>query len=151
MLSPWTPKLLSILRIVVGFLFVVHGTQKLFGFPVAPPTGPAPMASIIGIAGMIEVAGGVLMILGLLTRPAAFILSGEMAVAYFKAHAPQSFWPLLNNGELAVLYCFTFLYFAAAGGGPWSVDALLARSRRHPATPSIPTRPVPVGTYRRAS
>ena len=117
MLSGWTPRLLSILRIVVGFLFVVHGTQKLFGFPAPMPGGPVETWSLAHFAGLIEAIGGALMILGLMTRPVAFILSGEMAVAYFKAHAANSFWPMLNHGELAALYCFTFLYFAAAGGG----------------------------------
>ena len=149
MLSAWTPKLLSVLRIVVGFLFIVHGTQKLFGFPAAMPGGPAPMFSLIGIAGLMETIGGALMIVGLMTRPVAFLLAGEMAVAYFRAHAPQSFWPLLNRGELAALYSFTFLYFSAAGGGPWSLDAMIARARRPRITPTMP-RPVPVEWYRRA-
>jgi putative oxidoreductase len=119
-----TSSLLSVLRAVAGFLFVVHGTQKLFGFPTSMPGG-AELSPLVLAAGVIEAAGGVLLLLGLLTRPVAFILSGEMAFAYFKAHAPQGFWPLMNGGELAVLYCFVFLFIAAAGPGRWSVDALI--------------------------
>lgn len=126
----WSSTLLSILRIVAGFLFIVHGTQKLYGFPASLPGGPVDLMSRAGIAGVIEVVGGALLLLGLLTRLAAFVLAGEMAVAYFLVHAPKGFWPLLNAGELAALYCFLFLYFAAAGGGPISVDAVLARHRQ---------------------
>jgi putative oxidoreductase len=122
------PRLLSILRIITGFLFMAHGAQKLFGFP-GPGQGPRPvLLSLFGIGGILEFFGGLLILLGLFTRPVAFILSGMMAVAYFMAHAPGGFWPLLNRGELAVLYCFIFLYFAAAGGGVWSLDRLLRRS-----------------------
>ena len=121
-LAPWSPQLLSILRIVTGFLFVAHGTQKWLGVPVALPT-PVQFWSTTGIAGALELVGGALMIVGLFTRPTAFILSGLMAFAYFLAHAPQGFWPIVNKGELAALYSFLFLYFAAAGGGPWSIDA----------------------------
>jgi len=130
-MSRWTMPLLSVLRIVAGFLFVAHGTQKLFDMPAAMPGGPVPLQSLAGAAGAIEIAGGALLLLGLLTRPVAFLLSGEMAVAYFKAHATQSFWPIVNQGELAVLYCFLFMYFAAAGAGPWSIDALLSNRRPH--------------------
>jgi putative oxidoreductase len=119
----WAPTLLSVLRIVAGFLFIAHGTQKILGLPTPAPYEVALM-SRSGIAGLLELVGGVLLMLGLWTRPVAFILSGEMAFAYFLAHARQSFWPLLNRGELAALYCFLFLYFAAAGGGPLSLDAL---------------------------
>ncbi len=119
----WTPYLRSVLRIIVGFLFMAHGTQKLFAFPVAEPRDPVALVSLMGLAGVLEAFGGLLILLGLLTRPVAFLLAGEMAVAYFRAHAPQGFWPILNRGELAVLYCFTFLYLAAVGGGPWSLDA----------------------------
>jgi putative oxidoreductase len=122
-LARWAPILLSVLRIVAGFLFVAHGTQKLLGFP-APMQFEVSLLSQPGIAGLLEVVGGVLLMLGLFTRPVAFVLSGEMAFAYFLAHAPNNFWPLLNRGELAALYCFLFLYFAAAGGGPLSLDAL---------------------------
>jgi putative oxidoreductase len=126
----WTPSLLSVLRIVAGFLFVVHGTQKLFGVPVAAPGGPVELMSLAGVAGMIETTGGILLMLGLLTRPMAFLMSGQMAVAYFLVHAPQGFWPLANAGELAALYCFLFLYFAAAGAGPFSLDAWIAARQR---------------------
>lgn len=125
----WRFSLLSVLRIVTGFLFVVHGTQKLFGFPMPAQGGPLDLTSLTGAAGIIEVIGGSLIIAGLLTRPTAFVLSGEMAVAYFLRHAPQGFWPLGNYGESAVLYCFIFLYFAAAGAGPFSLDAWIASRR----------------------
>jgi putative oxidoreductase len=130
----WTPYLLSVLRIVAGFLFIPHGTQKLFGAPVAEPRDPAALGSLIGVAGLIEIVGGILLMLGLFTRPVAFLVSGEMAVAYFRAHAPQSFWPILNHGELAALYCFLWFFYAAAGAGPWSLDAILRRPRSTPAT-----------------
>ena len=125
-LAPWSPQLLSVLRIVTGFLFIAHGTQKWFSFP-APPQRPVELMSQAGVAGALEVVGGALFIIGLFTRPVAFILSGLMAFAYFLAHAPQGFWPLLNRGELAALYCFVFLYFSAAGAGPWSLDDGLRR------------------------
>ncbi|HEX2281680.1 MAG TPA: DoxX family protein [Thermomicrobiales bacterium] len=119
----WAPRLLSLLRIVAAFLFIAHGTQKLFAWPVAEPREPAALLSLMGVAGVLETFGGLLLLLGLFTRPVAFILAGEMAVAYFMAHAPQGFWPILNRGELPALYCFLFLYLAAAGPGPWSLDA----------------------------
>jgi putative oxidoreductase len=122
----WAPRLLSLLRIVTAFLFMAHGAQKLLGFP-APMTNPPALFSLIGLAGTLELVGGALLLVGLFTRPVAFILSGEMAFAYFMAHAGQGFWPLLNRGELAALYCFVFLYLAAAGGGPWSLDHALRR------------------------
>ncbi|HEV2764193.1 MAG TPA: DoxX family protein [Pyrinomonadaceae bacterium] len=131
----WAPRLLSVLRIISGFLLLAHGTQKVFRWPAAPPAPGAPppaafnLFSLIGLAGVLELVGGILLILGLFTRPTAFILSGLMAVAYFMAHATQGFWPILNRGELAVLYCFVFLYLAAAGGGEWSLDRLLGRDR----------------------
>jgi putative oxidoreductase len=125
----WAPYLLSILRIVAAFLFVAHGTQKFFGFPSAEVRGGVPLASLLGLASMIEVVGGTLMFLGLFTRPVAFVLAGEMAAAYFMNHAPRGFWPLVNRGEPAVLFCFTWLYFAAAGAGRWSLDALRGRSQ----------------------
>jgi putative oxidoreductase len=122
-----TPKLLSVLRIVTGFLFMAHGAQKLFGF-LAPPGMPAASTgSLMWVAGVLEFFGGLLFLLGLFTRPVAFILSGMMAVAYFMGHAPGGFWPLQNKGELAVLYCFIFLFFAVAGAGEWAVDRLLRR------------------------
>jgi len=125
--ASWTPRLLSVLRIITGFLIIPHGAQKLFGF-LAPPGAPTPpLFSLIGIAGILEFFGGLLILVGLFTRPVAFILSGLMAVAYFMAHAPQGFWPLQNKGELAVLYCFVLLFFAVAGGGEWSLDRILRR------------------------
>jgi putative oxidoreductase len=118
----WAPRMLSVLRIMTGLQFLDHGTQKLFSFPTR--TGPAPeLLSLIGVQGCIEFIGGVLIILGLFTRPVAFILAGNMAVAYFMAHAPRSFFPALNGGDAAILFCFVFLYLAVAGGGVWSVDA----------------------------
>lgn len=120
--------ILSILRIVAALLFIEHGGQKLFNFPPsAHPMSHLPPLPLV--AGILELFGGLFILLGLFTRPVAFILSGEMAVAYFMAHAPQGFWPINNRGELTVLYCFVFLYFAAAGGGPWSLDRLWQRNR----------------------
>ena len=119
----WAPYLLSVLRIVAAGLFMVHGAQKLFAFPVAPPGYPLAPLSQIWFAGVLALFGGALLLLGFLTRPVAFLLSGEMAVAYFQAHAPRGAWPILNGGEPGVLFCFLWLYFAAAGAGPWSVDA----------------------------
>lgn len=118
----WRGRAQSVLRIVSAFLFMSHGMQKILSFPVAP-AAPIQWLSMSGIAGLLELVGGLLLLLGLFTRPVAFILCGEMAVAYFMAHAPRGFWPLLNRGELAALYSFVFLYLAAAGGGPWSLDA----------------------------
>jgi len=126
----WTPHLLSVLRIVAAFLFMQVGTAKLFALPgaVMPGGGTAPLGSLAGIAGVLETFGGLLLLIGLFTRPVAFLLSGEMAVAYFYAHAPQGFWPVLNQGAPAALYSFLFLYLSAAGAGPWSVDALRRQS-----------------------
>jgi putative oxidoreductase len=121
----WTPRLLSILRIVAAFLFMQHGAQKLFGVPSDQPANTVELMSLIGLAGVLEFFGGLLLLVGLFTRPIAFILSGQMAAAYFMQHAPEGFWPVLNKGELAALYCFVFLYFAVAGGGVWSADRLL--------------------------
>ena len=123
----WAPSLLSVLRIVVAFLFIAHGTQKLFGVPSAEPRATVALMSLLGLAGVLETFGGILLLLGLFTRPVAFILAGEMACAYFIAHAPRGFWPLVNRGEPPVFFCFTWLYFAAAGAGPWSLDALWRR------------------------
>jgi putative oxidoreductase len=125
----WAPYLLSILRIMTGFLFAQHGAQKLFGFMAAPGSSTPPLLSLLGLAGILEFFGGLLLLVGLFTRPVAFILSGQMAVAYFMAHAPKGFWTIQNKGEMAVLYCFIFLYLAAAGGGPWSIDRLLHRNK----------------------
>lgn len=119
----WAPRVLSVLRIVAALLIMQHGAQKLFGFPAGPQGSQTPpLMSMAGIAGILEFFGGLLLLLGLFTRPAAFILSGLLAAAYFIAHAGQGFWPVLNRGELAALYSFVFLYLAVAGGGPWSVD-----------------------------
>lgn len=125
--SYWSPRLLSVVRIISAFLFMAHGTMKMFSFPEARASGEPELLSLIGVAGMLEVFGGALLLIGLFTRPVAFILSGQMAFAYFIAHAPKGFWPILNGGELAALYCFLFLYFAAAGGGPWGVDGLVRK------------------------
>jgi putative oxidoreductase len=122
--------MLSVLRIMTALLFLEHGTSKLLGFPPSPPHPGAPpfeLISMIGFSGILELVGGVLLFLGLFTRVTAFILSGEMAVAYFMAHAPNGFFPMLNHGEPAVLYCFVFLYFVFAGGGAWSVDRCRGR------------------------
>jgi putative oxidoreductase len=118
----WAPRAHALLRIVSAFLFLQHGTSKLFGLP--PGQGTVPLFSLFGLAGVLETVGGVLILIGLFTRPVAFVLAGEMAVAYFMAHVPKGHFlsPTLNHGEPAVLFCFIFLYFAAAGAGPWSVD-----------------------------
>jgi putative oxidoreductase len=119
-LDKWAPHALAVLRIVTALLFIAHGTGKLLGFP---DLGFQPeLFSLFGLAGAIEIAGGILLILGLFTRPVAFILSGEMAVAYFMAHAPNGFFPVLNQGESAVLFCFIFLFLVFAGAGAWSLD-----------------------------
>lgn len=128
--SPWAPRLLAIFRFVAGLMFILAGTMKLFNYPAMPAGMPAiELWSQMGIGGMLELAGGTLIILGLLTRPTAFILSGMMAVAYFQFHQPQAFWPNANGGVAAVMYCFFFLYLVASGPGAWSLDALIARSR----------------------
>ena len=124
LIKSWTPHLLSVLRVITGFLMLQHGGQKMLGFPVPPREG-FEFLSLSGAAGALELVGGLLLLLGLFTRPVAFVLSGLMAFAYFIAHAPQGFWPMVNGGELAVLYCFVFLYLAAAGGGSWSLDRVL--------------------------
>jgi putative oxidoreductase len=120
--AKWSPRLLSIMRVVTALLFMQHGAQKLFGLPADPAKVPVELFSLMGMAGVLECFGGLLILLGLFTRPVALLLAGEMAVAYFMAHAPKGFWPILNRGELAALYCFVFLYLAAAGGGAWSAD-----------------------------
>lgn len=117
----WSQRILSVLRIVAAFLFMSHGMRKMLGFPLAQ-RAPFDLFTLNGAAGTIEVVGGALLLLGLFTRPVAFVLSGEMAFAYFLAHAPRGFWPLGNGGELAAVYCFLFLYFAFVGGGAWSID-----------------------------
>ena len=129
----WTDLFLSILRVVAALILMQHGSQKLFHLP---PTGaPGPVAPLVlmsqtGLAGVLEFFGGLLLLLGFLTRPVAFILSGEMAVAYFQVHAPRAFLPIVNRGELAVILCFVFLYLVFAGAGSWSVDGVIRRSRR---------------------
>lgn len=128
-LNPWAPRVLSVLRIVAALLFLEHGTQKILGFPAS--SMHPPIASLPGAAGLLELVGGFLLLIGLLSRPVAFILSGEMAFAYFLAHAQRSFFPALNGGDAAILFCFIFLFIFFAGPGPWSVDAAL---RREPAT-----------------
>jgi putative oxidoreductase len=131
----WAPRMLSILRIVAALIFMEHGTQKLLGFPPSDRPGPE-LFSLIGLAGLLELVGGFLLVLGLFTRPIAFILSGEMAVAYWMAHAPQSFFPAVNEGDAAILYCFVFLYLAVAGGGAWALDNVLREPRRPQASPT---------------
>ncbi len=119
----WAPRLLSVLRIVTALLFMMHGTAKLFQIPHLPMFDNLQLMSLMGVQGVLEAGGGLLLLIGLFSRPVAFLLSGDMAVAYFMAHWPKSWLPLLNGGDLAVLYCFVFLYLWAAGPGPWSVDA----------------------------
>jgi putative oxidoreductase len=126
----WAPRALSILRIVAALIFMEHGTQKLLGFPPSDSPGP-PLFSLLGLGGVLELFGGLLLALGLFTRPVAFVLSGMMAVAYWMAHAPQSLFPALNGGDAAILYCFVFLYLVFAGGGAWSLDhAVRSREAR---------------------
>src|SRR5690349_8342705 len=123
----WGPRALSLLRIVVGLLFLEHGTQKIFNFPPRPQAPPFELFTLVpGLAGILELVGGILIVLGLFTRSVAFVLSGEMAFAYFMSHAPRGFFPISmggNGGELAIIYCFVFLYFAFVGAGVWSLDA----------------------------
>jgi putative oxidoreductase len=119
----WSPRLLSVLRIMTALMFLQHGTAKYLGFPKVAAFDNLQFMSLLGASGVLELVGGLLILIGLFTRPVAFILSGFMAVAYFMVHAPQGFYPLLNQGELAVLYCFIFLYMSVAGGGAWSADA----------------------------
>jgi putative oxidoreductase len=123
----WAPYMLSVLRIVAALLFIEHGLQKLFAFPTPPEGAPGkpPLGSLFGVAGLIEFMGGLLFLVGLFTRPVAFLLAAEMAVAYFMVHAKQGFWPVLNKGELAALYCFVFLYFVFVGPGKISLDQVL--------------------------
>jgi putative oxidoreductase len=127
-LAAWAPRALSVLRIVTGLVIIQHGMAKLIGFPAVPAFANLNPMSLLGAAGFIELIGGALLIIGLFTQPAAFILSGEMAFAYFIAHAPKSFYPLVNGGTLAIMYCFTCLYLSTAGAGPWSADAAMKRN-----------------------
>lgn len=124
----WGPRVLSVLRIVSGLLLLQYGLAKLFGWPAVKMFQGLPWFSLFGVAGMLELVGGVLLILGLLTRPVAFVLSGEMAAAYFIEHLPHGFFPILNQGDLAIILCFAFLYLSFAGGGPWSLDAMRKKS-----------------------
>jgi putative oxidoreductase len=129
--SPWSGRMLSVVRIVAGLLFMSAGTMKLVGYPPSPMPGMPPfnLMSEIGVAGVLETFGGLAIVLGLFTRPVAFLLAGEMAVAYFQFHAPQGFFPTTNGGQPAVLYCFLFLYLSCAGAGAWSLDAMIARAK----------------------
>ena len=139
--SSWGPELQAVLRIVAAFMFIMSGTVKLFAWPMGmPPDGAtAPLMSQIGIGALLEVVGGALLLVGLFTRPVAFVLAGEMAVAYFQFHQPQGLWPVANGGVAAALYCFVWLYVSAAGAGPWSLDALRGgRTSARPAGFGVP-------------
>lgn len=150
----WTSRMLSIFRVVAGLMLFTAGTMKVFGHPASPaPLPPFSPASLLGIAGMLEIVGGAAIILGVVTRPVAFVLSGEMAVAYFHDHFPRAFFPVTNMGMPAVLFCFFFLYLTFAGAGVWSIDALLVRKKwlathapqrvleREPEPPTQPRKP----------
>ncbi len=126
-LDAWSPRVLSILRIITGLLFMEHGLMKLIHFPAPQAGAPDPLPAILVAAGCIEAVGGGLVALGLFTRAVAFVCSGEMAVAYFMAHAPKSPWPGINQGDPAILFCFVFLYLVFAGAGPWSLDAVVRK------------------------
>ena len=121
-MNRYAPHALSVLRIVAALIFIAHGTQKILGFPAPPASGLPAMFTLYWGAGMIEIIGGLLVLVGFLTRPVAFILAGEMALAYWMGHAPRNFYPVLNGGDAAILYCFVFLYIFFAGPGAWSVD-----------------------------
>ena len=127
LVTDWAPRMLSLLRIVAALLFIEHGTQKLFGFPAPPASGLPAALTLAWCAALIETVGGLLVLLGIFTRPVAFILSGEMAVGYWMAHAPRNAFPVLNGGDAAILFCFIFLYIAAAGGGAWALDRTFSR------------------------
>jgi len=129
-LGPYSSYFYAVLRIVVGFMFVCHGAQKLFGVlgGLAPTGESAPLLSLMGFAGLIEFFGGLLIMVGWLTGYVAFIASGQMAAAYFMGHYPNGFWPILNNGEPVVLFCFIFLYMASKGAGVWSIDRTFGKS-----------------------
>ena len=132
MLESWRPRALAVLRIVTAYLFMAHGTAKLFGIPHIKMFDGLQLVSLVGLAGLLEVFGGALLLIGLFTRPVAFVLSGFMAVAYFMAHASQGhlLLPILNQGELAVLYSFVFLYFVFSGAGAWSLDSIRGAAAR---------------------
>ena len=127
-LAAQAPRALSVLRIIMGLMIIQHGMAKLIGFPAVASFAKLNPLSLIGFAGFIELIGGALLIIGFLTQPVAFIISGEMAFAYFMAHAPKSFFPLINGGTLAIIFCFACLYLSTAGAGPWSVDAATKRA-----------------------
>jgi putative oxidoreductase len=127
-LAAWTPRALSVLRIITGLLIIQHGMAKIIGFPAVAMFAKLEPLSLVGAAGFIELIGGALLILGLFTQPVAFILAGEMAFAYFIGHFPKGYHPLINGGTLAALYCFTCLYLSTAGAGPWSVDASMKKA-----------------------
>jgi putative oxidoreductase len=126
-LAPFEPRLRSLARIVIGFTFSLHGWQKAFGAFGGLGGFHPPLSSMLGVAGIIETIGGALIIVGLCTRPVAFVLSGEMAIGYFRTHAPRGLWPITNGGELAVFYCFFFLWLSSAGAGPWSLDRIFKK------------------------
>jgi putative oxidoreductase len=126
-LTAWAPRVLSLLRIISGLLYMEHGTQKMLNFPVPGPGAEGPLPPMVMASGIIELVAGVLIALGLFTRPAAFIASGHMAAAYFIAHAARGPWPVANGGDAAILYCFVFLYLVFAGAGPWSLDAIVRK------------------------
>jgi putative oxidoreductase len=128
-LDRWSPYALAALRIAAVLIFMLHGSQKLFGFPAPPQSGVPPLLSLYGIGAILELFGGFLILIGAFTRPVAFVLSGEMAVAYWMFHAPRNLYPVLNGGDAAILYCFVFLLLVFTGPGPWSVDA--ARGHEH--------------------
>jgi len=135
----WTPRLLSVLRIVTALLFMTHGTAKLFQVPHQAMFDDLALMSLMGLQGVLEAGGGLLLLMGILSRPVALVLSGDMAVAYFMAHWPKSWLPIINGGDLAVLFCFVFLYLSAAGPGPWSVDARLRRNVPRSRRTTVPT------------
>jgi putative oxidoreductase len=126
-LNAWAPRVLALLRIVAALLFIEHGAMKLFHFPAPQPGAPVPLPAFLVVAAVLELGGGALVLLGLFTRPVAFILSGEMAVGYFMAHFPRSPWPGVNQGDAAILFCWVFFYLAFAGGGAWSLDSMAKR------------------------
>jgi putative oxidoreductase len=126
----WGPRLLAVLRVISALLFLEHGLVKVLGFPPGAAPGQQELLSFFGIAGLIEMGGGILLLIGLFTRPVAFLLAGEMAVGYFMVHAPQSFYPAVNGGDAAILFCFVFLYLCVAGPGAWSVDQMRRSATR---------------------